>query len=790
MGEVYRARDERLHRFRDEARAVAALSHPNILVLHEIGEHDGAPYLVTELLDGETLRARLERGPPPRAEALRVAHEAAKGLAAAHARELVHRDVKPANLFLCADGRVKLLDFGLARRRVEGPAGGLDPTQTASGAVLGTVAYMAPEQVRGERADARSDVFALGVVLYEMLAGRRPFGGSDLELASAILRDEPPPLADPMLDALVSRCLAKNPRDRFQSALDLSYALEPFLGRSTPPPPARPRRVLPVVAVAAVGASFAAGLVVRAPPAASPPRYTRVTFQPSGVYSRARFGDDGKIVLYTHRARVRAAVPGQPDDRALTDVDSQLVAASGYEMLLLVRGPGGRPVLARAALAGGAPRMVHEDVVAADLAPDGRQLAVVRELGGRRRLEYPAGRELVTTTGEIRALRISPDGGRVAFLHHAVPEFGQGSHTATGTVESVDAAGRRETLSRPWSEVDGLAWSPGGDEVWVSGRRGALRQIYALALDGAERRVLDVPGWVRIEDIAGDGRALVTVNDQRMRIVALPPGASGERELSWFDQSAADDLSRDGTLLLFHEGGESTQERTEVYVRATDGSPAIGLGEGHAFALSPDGRRALIAPGKSYTSLALMPIGAGETRALPPGPLKMVTLAWFLDGERIVLRARAGDGVWRIWTQDLSAGPPRLVHDAEIAVLSRPAPDGSAVAACAPDGACAIYPVDGGAARPISPLARGDRILGFTADGAALILGRSGPAHPSLIARDLATGGERTLRELPAEQREPGPLLWHRFAFTPDLSAYAYSYWRTTADLYVVDGLR
>ena len=265
MGEVYRARDMRigrevalkvlprevqedaasLHRFRDEARTVGTLNHPNIVTLYEVGEHAGAPYLVTELLAGQTLKARLGRGALPRPDAVRIAREVALGLAAAHAKGIVHRDLKPANLFLTEDGRVKLLDFGIAQQVGPRSPGAVDSTVTASGSgvVVGTVAYMAPEQIRGERVDSRADVFALGLILYEMVAGRRPFkGSSELDLAAAILRDEPPALPDPVLDGLVRRCLAKAPGDRFQSAQDLAYALETLSVRSVA---GRPRSAPP-----------------------------------------------------------------------------------------------------------------------------------------------------------------------------------------------------------------------------------------------------------------------------------------------------------------------------------------------------------------------------------------------------------------------------------------------------------------------------------------------------------------------------------------------------------------
>ncbi|HUK89480.1 MAG TPA: protein kinase, partial [Blastocatellia bacterium] len=258
MGEVYKARDPRLgrdvavkvlpasfsadtereRRFELEARAAGALSHPNILVVYEAGTYEGSPYLVSELLEGETLRSRLMTGVPPVRKAVQWAIEIAGGLAAAHEKGIFHRDLKPENIFVCLDGRIKILDFGLAkltRREPTDDAATLDPTrafQTEVGAVLGTIGYMSPEQVRGLAADHRSDIFSLGIILYEMLSGQRAFqGATPADTASAILREDPPEFIrdgrniPPALSQIVHHCLEKNPNERFQSARDLAFHL-------------------------------------------------------------------------------------------------------------------------------------------------------------------------------------------------------------------------------------------------------------------------------------------------------------------------------------------------------------------------------------------------------------------------------------------------------------------------------------------------------------------------------------------------------------------------------------
>jgi len=259
MGVVYRAHDERLDRdvavkvlpasvaqdperiarFEREAKAVGKLDHPNILAVHELGIHQGAPFIVTELLDGQSLRGVISQGGFTTGKAVEYARAIADGLAAAHDKGIIHRDLKPENVFLTTDGRIKILDFGLAKLKLpeadlttETPTATLD---TDPGGLIGTVPYMAPEQVQGQRADHRSDIFALGVVLYEMLTGHRPFGGSTtVETAAAILKEDPEPISvaapavPPTLGSVVSKCLEKRPEDRFSSAHDLALTLGAF----------------------------------------------------------------------------------------------------------------------------------------------------------------------------------------------------------------------------------------------------------------------------------------------------------------------------------------------------------------------------------------------------------------------------------------------------------------------------------------------------------------------------------------------------------------------------------
>ena len=332
MGEVYRARDtrlnrsvavkvislstsddDRLRRFEQEARSIAALSHPNILAIFDVGTHDNAPYLVTELLEGETLRERLAKGPLPVRKTVQIGSQIAHALAAAHERRIVHRDLKPENIFVTRDGQTKLLDFGLAKMETAGFAAGPDSATklsaaTRPGVVMGTVGYMSPEQVRGDIADHRSDIFSFGAVLYEMLGGKRAFAGdSSVETMTAILKAEPPEISPeakipPGLDRIVRHCLEKNPDDRFQSARDLTFALGALSGSestaalSAVRPQFRDRRLLWLLAGVAVLAVAAAGFFASRPKVAA--ERMEFSIPVPGEVSHLALSADGSMLAY------------------------------------------------------------------------------------------------------------------------------------------------------------------------------------------------------------------------------------------------------------------------------------------------------------------------------------------------------------------------------------------------------------------------------------------------------------------------------------------------------------
>ncbi len=448
MGEVYRAKDtrlgrnvaikvlpeklardtERLQRFETEARVIAALNHPNILSIHDIGTYGGAPYLVSECLDGQTLRMELSGWALPVRRVVDYGTQIAQGLAAAHDKGIVHRDLKPENVFVLRDGRVKILDFGVAklmRPEASSDEGAtIDAGPTSAGVVLGTVGYMSPEQVRGEPADARSDIFALGTILYEMLFGQRAFRrDTSAETMTAILKEDPRELSltgktiSPALERIVRRCLEKKPLQRFQSARDLAFNLEGLTGVSS-------TSATSVSAGAAIAAEekktsgkrmmilAAAAFLLALLGAASwmlgarsrsvvPPTYHQLTFERGLVYA-ARFASDSPSIYYSaswdgEPVQLYSTQPDTPESRPLNLVNSTLFAVSASQ-LAISEGCKDRYIgLCQGTLglvppAGGTPRQVADDVLAADWSADGREMALILQVAGKYRVEFPAGR--------------------------------------------------------------------------------------------------------------------------------------------------------------------------------------------------------------------------------------------------------------------------------------------------------------------------------------------------------------------------------------------------------------
>jgi Tol biopolymer transport system component len=828
MGEVYRARDAKLDRdvavkvlpahlsenpvalarFEREAKAVAGTSHPNILAIFDFGAADGVAYAVTELLEGETLRAAIAGGSLSMRKAVDYGAQIAEGLSAAHDHGIVHRDLKPENLFVTREGRVKILDFGLARQTIAPSSDDThSPTQspgTEPGTVMGTVGYMSPEQVRGRPADARSDIFSFGAVLYEMVSGRRAFQGeSAAETMHAILKEEPPDLLEttralpPALERIVSHCLEKRPEQRFQSAHDLAFdlkALATATGTSTAVP-AIPAAAVPGRRVVFIGGLLAAGVALgvladrtlgaKAP--AEPTTYRRLTFD-RGTLGHARFAPDGNTIVYD------AAWRGEPSEVFTARIDSResrslglrsaevhAVSSTG-ELAVGLEARGSFATLGRVPLAGGAPREVLENVGWADWSPDSADLAVVHFVDGVNRLEFPIGKVLYESKGQITHARVSPRGDWVALIDHADPVLG----FSAGSVVAVDRTGAAKTLSTGWADLYGLAWRPDGREVWfTAARRNEFKALRAVTLAGEERLVTRVMGQLDLEDVSRNGSVLVGHPNFRYDMVARAPGESKERELTWLGMSQVADLSRDGSRVLFTELPEGAGEGGSTYLRPTDGSPAVRLGDGLAQALSPDGKWALSIL-TSPSRLILLPTGAGQAKDLTRPGLTYLGGGWFPDSRRVLFAAE-GPGATKVYAQDVDGGEPRAIGP-EGMVAAIASPDGRSVVITR-SGKALLQPIEGGESRPIPGIEPGEWPIGWSTDGRSLYLARFRGLAKLVHRLDLATGRRELLHDLvPPDPAGVGVLPY--LAVSADGKSYAYSFIRNLSELFLIEGLK
>jgi len=849
MGEVYRARDTRLGRdlalkllppelssdpqrlryFEQEARAASALNHPNIVTIYDIGRSDSTSYIAMELVEGKTLREALGSGPLPTKKALDAAVQIADGLARAHASGIVHRDLKPENVMLTPEWLVKVLDFGLAKltqpvvSEEEDPLSRI-PTLSEPGAIVGTVGYMSPEQASGRPLDFRSDQFSMGTIFYEMVTGKRAFKrATAVETLSAIIRDEPEPVAvaNPgvpgPLQWVVERCLAKDPGDRYASTRDLAHELrslrdhigqiEGLGGTALAAPPARlgtgRRRSLAALGIAvALGAALAAGLLLGGRRAGEPPpRFRQLTFR-HGNISGARLAADGRTVVYRATwtgapAELYTIRPESPESGSLglPGAGIFLISSAGEMAIALgCRLNWGECIgtLARIPLTGGGSREMMKDVHGADWAPDGKAVAAVQFTGGAYRLHYPSGNVLYETPGWITYPRVSPDGQRVAFLDH--PTLGD----LGGSVSIVGKDGKKHTLSSGWKALQGLAWSATGDEIWFTGSRvgkGGNLALVAATLSGRERVVFSSPGTLKLYDISRDGsRVLLLRGNPRGGIVSLAPDSPKERDLSWFDYSTVADLSADGQTLLFYEWGEGVSGTFTAYLRKTDGSAAVRLGEGRPLSLSPDGRWALAVQQTSPPQLVLLPTGPGEPRVLPRGAVGEYFDwgAWSPDGRRIFFAGQESAERKHTFVQDVEGGDARPITP-EGLVGTLLSPDGQLLVAFDRYGEYYLCPVGAGEPRVLEGYEDGDVVLQWTSDGRALFVRKAGNLELRIYKLDLASGRREPWKDLappdPAALidvgSDPGQV-----RLTRDERSYAYSYWTFVGELYLAEGLR
>ena len=867
MGVVYKAEDTRLQRtvalkflsedtakdpaalerFRREAQTASGLNHPNICTIYDISEDAGTAYIAMEFMDGQTLRHRIEGKPMRLAELLDVAIAIADALSAAHARGIVHRDIKPANVFITRSGQTKVLDFGLAKYTAEqqlargnsmtgSMATAANPQLlTSPGTAVGTVAYMSPEQAMGDELDGRTDLFSLGIVLYEMATGRQAFSGpTTAAVFDAILNREPAPALKlnsqlpARLQEILDKALEKNPKLRYQTASDFRVdlqrlkresdshssakgaagqpkALADTAGAAVAPgsaPTTRSSARRSVVAV--LGAVIAVALIAGAywegkreglAASITPPTYRQLTFR-GGTIRMARFAPDGKTIVYSaawegNPTELYTTRPESPESRAIGLSHAEVLSISGEgEMAVLLNSHNVDPyintgTLGRVPLGGGAPREVLENVQWADWSPDGTNFAVVREFGGQSRLEYPIGKVLYETGGWISHPRISPNNDMVAFIDHPV------RRDDAGSIVVVDLSGKLRTLSSGWETVWGLGWAPQGGEIWFSSTKiGYGRYLSAVSLSGKERLLAREPGTLTLQDVARDGRVLLTRDVPRVGMVGLAGGNGKERDLSWMDWSAPKDLSADGKTLLFTESGEAGGANYAAYLRETDGSPAVRLGDGSALALSPDKKLVVGGLPKPPVQFFLLPTGAGEARPLTHDNINHIWTRWFPDGNRLLFSGdEPGKGV-RLYIQDIAGNPPRPITGEGVnASLFAVSPDGKMIVMVGPDQKPGLLSVEGGEIRPIPGLDVGDAPITFTSDGHSIFVYRLGEVPAKVDNVDLATGHRQPWKQL-VPPDVSGVTDISAILITPDGKNYVYEYGRTLSDLYLVNDVK
>jgi serine/threonine protein kinase len=815
MGEVYRAHDPRigrdvaikvlpvavsqnrdhLQRLEREARATGALNHPNLLVIFDFGTHDGAPFIVSELLDGITLRDRFAEGRLPVRKAIDYAVQIARGLGAAHDKGIVHRDLKPENIFITADDRVKILDFGLAKlmQPDDSAVSATAATQrmaTTPGVVLGTVGYMSPEQVRGTAIDHRSDVFSFGVVLYEMISGVPPFRReSAVETMNAILNDDPLLIAGhatpPAVLRLLEHALEKNRERRFESMKDVAFALEALTDSkaSAVKKKSRARKT-------------------KVPERPLQPQYRRITFG-RGTIMTARFAPDGSIIYGATwedgPLEILSAHPPDPEARplGLTGADVLSVSPKGELAVSLgrhyVSGWVTIGTLARRPISGGSPRIVCEDVQEAEWAPDGKNLLIIRRVGGLHRIEWPIGTVLYESPLWISHARQSPLGDLIAFIEH--PVWGDDS----GAVVVIDRAGQQLVRSSTWSTTGGIAWTPKGDEVWVSASaewEGSGHDLRGINMSGGERIVLAVPGRVSLHDISAAGDVLLASENSRREAAAGRIDALQERNLTLFDWSYLVDISDDGKFIVIMERAGAVRAQSTIYVRPVDGGPPVRIGEGHARGrpLTPDGKWIIVSPGGTPPHLEMLPVGAGVPRLLPVPHLENL-IAWhpFADGERLLLHGNAPAQPPHLFEMSLADGAMRQISQVPVGWPARLSNDGQHVAAMGENETVLLLPVAGGESRPVPGCVAGDLPIGWTPDDRALYVYRRGRTSVLIERVDIATGERtpwHTIRPPdPAGINDIVPGYVMTVYITPDGQTYAYSFRRVLSDLYVVSGL-
>ncbi len=826
MGVVYEAEDTRLARrvalkflnpqvartpatlarFLREAQAASALNHPYICSIFDVGEEAGQPFLVMERLEGTTLKTLIAGKPLPVDTVLELGAQIADALDAAHSQGIVHRDIKPSNVFVTRRGDAKLLDFGVAKLAAEGREPVVDEaTRTAEpeagsspASAVGTVAYMSPEQARGEDVDRRSDLFSLGALLYEMATGTPPFPGpSAAQTFEGILGREPPrlDLVRPQATALrpiVEKALSKDRTLRYQTAGDLRVDLrraQRAATTGTPPVTAarRSRRWPSILLVAAAAGFLVLALGDGSPWRRSPgpPRFTQLTFR-RGIVTSARFSADGNTVVYS------ALWDGRPPEIFSRRLDSSEstslglppatllgLSAKGDLAILLAplgeRGAVWLGTLARVPLAGGPVRPILESVFDADWSPDGHDLAVVRRREGQFQLEYPIGTVVLRPSPAAR-LRVSPHGDRIALLDR------------TGVI-LVGRKGDRVTLPVPPAHQR-LAWLPDGRSLLVdAGDTDVKRTLRRVDLDGGGGVVCALAGTLVVHDVARDRRVLIHHGIEHWGVRARAPDEANEHDASVYANAGVAGLSSDGSAILLWDGSQGPPG--SALLRPTKGGLALRLGDGHAHGLSDDGRWvALETVDQGSPRLFVAPTGPGEVTTLEAARIERPPAIWLVERDLVGLNASEPGRPPRAFVATAAPSALRPITPEGTVAVPGLMPDRHFLARSA-DGSLTSYSLEGARGQtltwrlPSDPYAETVRTSG---DGRSLYL-RTGSVPARVDRVDLRSGSSEPWRTLAPGDPTGAGHVWSIY-ITPDGRGYAYTHGLFLQDLFLVDGLR
>ncbi len=757
MGEVWRAQDTRLGRdvaikvlpdhlsgdqralarFHSEARALAALSHPGILALYDVGRAGDVVYAVTELLEGSTLREALRRGRLPWREAVEVGALVAEGLEAAHVHGIVHRDLKPENVFLCHRDRVKILDFGLAKRETisrDAATESVPGVETNPGALVGTVGYISPEQLHGLPVDHRADIFALGCVLYEMLSGHRAFTGRTAsEVIAAILHDEPSPLnstetqVPTPLGEVVARCLNKDPAGRFGSARDVAFSLRAFLSGSAPPArsgaPRRPARtaliVLGGLAAAAVGA--VAILQVRED-GGLPPVSPRQVTNAAGYEGDPAISPDGEAVAFVadHEGIRQVWVADSSGGRPLRLTEGTAPARAPAwlpdgKALVYEAFAAGQSEIRKVPRFGGPPQTILTNASDPAISPDGRRIAFSRaDADGSSRIWLaPPGQPDAATplttrqegAFEQRQPVFSPDGTLVCYR-----DFDD-----LWVASTKGGPARRLTHDDP-ADFD-PAFSADGRHVYFASYRGATRAIWRVAEAGGppERVTFGAGAEVR-PSLSRDGRRMAYATLAEGHALVLVDPASGARvRVEESRLVGYVSLERNGRFAVYTSSRENTVDLWRLPLAG--GKPAGDTGRltelgGHAAypAVSPDGRFVAFHFFRNgQREILVVPSDGGKPQVVAPHAASDFQPAWSPDGKELTFVSDR-DGSERLWSvafrDGRPAGEPRCLS-LEVAAASYPRwmPDGRHLVAIGGAGTAqdvVLLAVPGGMARQLT----------------------------------------------------------------------------------------